>query len=92
MRGELYMASDPELQAAQAWAQGLLEHFNRTAHNEQPERDRILRELLGELGEGTIIKPAFRCDYGAPIRIGANTFINYDCVMLDVAPITIGSY
>jgi maltose O-acetyltransferase len=32
----------------------------------------------------------FRCDYGYNVRIGANGFLNYDCVFLDCAPITIG--
>jgi maltose O-acetyltransferase len=91
IRGELYIASDPELRAAHVRAQGLLEHFNRIANSDAVERDRVLAELLGEVGVGTIVKPTFRCDYGMPIRIGAKTFVNYDCVMLDVAPITIGS-
>src|SRR5581483_1565942 len=30
-------------------------------------------------------------DYGAHISIGAGTFVNYDCIMLDVMPIRIGS-
>ena len=37
------------------------------------------------------MKPPFRCDYGRHIEIGARTFVNYDCVMLDVAPIRIGA-
>jgi maltose O-acetyltransferase len=35
--------------------------------------------------------PTFRCDYGSHISIGSGTFVNNDCVMLDVAPIRIGS-
>jgi maltose O-acetyltransferase len=34
---------------------------------------------------------ARRCEYGTRISIGAGTFVNFDCVMLDVAPITIGT-
>jgi maltose O-acetyltransferase len=37
------------------------------------------------------VRPGFRCDYGSHITIGARTFVNYDCVMLDVAAITIGA-
>ncbi|HZO95845.1 MAG TPA: sugar O-acetyltransferase [Gaiellaceae bacterium] len=90
LRGELYLASDPVLAAEQARAQELLERYNATRHAEQELRDRLLRELLGEVGEGVVVKPAFRCDYGTNIAIGAGTFVNYDCVMLDVAPIRIG--
>ena len=91
LRGELYLADDPELDADQARAQELLERYNATRHVEQDVRDRLLRELLGEVGEGVVVKPPFRCDYGAHIAIGARTFVNYDCVMLDVAPIRIGA-
>lgn len=90
LRSELYLADDPELAADSARAQALLERYNATSHREQEERDRLLRELLGTVGEGVVVKPPFRCDYGTYIEIGARTFVNYDCVMLDVAPIRIG--
>jgi maltose O-acetyltransferase len=37
------------------------------------------------------VKPAFRCDYGTYVSIGDGSFLNYDCVMLDIAPIAIGA-
>jgi maltose O-acetyltransferase len=91
LRGDLYLADDPEIAADQARAQELLERYNATPHAEQDERDRLLRSLLGEVGEGVVVRPPFRCDYGSHIAIGAGTFVNYDCVMLDVAPIRIGA-
>jgi maltose O-acetyltransferase len=91
LRGELYRFDDPELAADYARAQALLERYNVTRHAEQDLRDLLLRELLGEVGEGVVIRPSFRCDYGKHIAIGARTFLNYDCVMLDVAPIRIGT-
>jgi maltose O-acetyltransferase len=91
LRGELYIFDDPELAADNAQAQELLERYNATRHVEQDLRDGLLRDLLGEVGEGVVVRPAFRCDYGSNIAIGARTFVNYDCVMLDVAPIRIGA-
>jgi maltose O-acetyltransferase len=91
LRGELYIADDADLAADFARAQELLERYNATAHAEQHERDRILRELLGAAGDGVHIRPPFHCEYGTRVTIGANTFFNYDCLMLDVAPITIGN-
>ena len=90
LRGELYLADDPEIQADQARTHELMERYNATRHAEQDERDRLLRELLGEVGDGVVIRPPFYCDYGTYISIGAGTFVNFDCVMLDVAPIKIG--
>ncbi|MGH3077141.1 MAG: sugar O-acetyltransferase [Gaiellaceae bacterium] len=91
LRGELYLADDPELAADHARAQELLERYNATLHAEEDERRELLGRLLGELGEGVVVKPPFRCDYGSMIEVGARTFVNYGCVMLDVAPIRIGS-
>jgi maltose O-acetyltransferase len=90
LRGELYVV-DSELEADQARAQELMERYNASGHVEQALRDELLRELLGEVGEGVVIRPPFYCDYGRYISIGARTFVNYDCVMLDVAPIRVGS-
>ncbi len=91
LRGELYIADDPDLVADNARAQRLLDRYNATRDDEQDERDRILRELLGDVGEGVVVKPSFRCDYGIHTTIGAGTFVNYDCVILDVAPVMIGA-
>jgi maltose O-acetyltransferase len=92
LRGELYLADDPELVADLARAQELLERYNATPHAAQAERDQLLRELLGDVGDGVVVKPPFRCDYGEHISIGAGTFVNYGCVMLDVVPIRIGAH
>jgi maltose O-acetyltransferase len=89
--GELYRSDDAEIAAAHDRAQELLDRYNRTRRGELEERARLLRELLGGVGEGVVVHPAFRCDHGTQISIGAGTFVNYDCVMLDAAPITIGA-
>ena len=91
LRGELYVADDPDLAADHARAQRILDRYNATGHDEQAERDALLRELLGSVGEGVVVKPAFRCDYGIYVSIGDGSFLNYDCVMLDIAPIAIGA-
>jgi maltose O-acetyltransferase len=83
LRGELYRVDDVLL-ADHARAQALCERFNAS-----PDAA-ILRELLGHFGEGALIRPPFRCDYGTQISIGAGTFVNFDCIMVDVAPIRIG--
>jgi maltose O-acetyltransferase len=91
LRGELYIADDPDLAADHARAQRILDRYNATGHDEQDERDALLRELLGSVGEGVVVKPAFRCDYGTYVSIGDGSFLNYDCVMLDIAPIAVGA-
>jgi maltose O-acetyltransferase len=91
LRGELYMAADdPELAADNARCELLLQRFNATGVNERDERRAILRELLGHLGEDTVIRPPLRCDYGIHTSVGARTFANFGLVILDCAPVRIG--
>jgi maltose O-acetyltransferase len=91
LRGQLYHADDAEIQADAARGHALMERFNATLASEPELRDRLLRELLGEVGESVVVRPPLWIDYGSNITIGAGTFVNYDCVMLDVAPIRIGA-
>jgi maltose O-acetyltransferase len=90
LRGELYIAVDPENAAVFGRTQELLARFNRSALGEWDERDALLRQILRSVGEGVVVRPPFLCEYGA-ISIGDRTFINVDVVMLDVMPITIGA-
>ena len=90
LSGELYRASDPELVADHLRAQRFLEAYNVTTADEDERRLTILRRLLGAVGDGTVIKPTFRFDYGYNFRVGRRLFFNYDCVFLDCAPIEIG--
>jgi maltose O-acetyltransferase len=91
LRGELYIFGDPEVQEAHTRGQALQERYNATRHAEREERDRLLRELLGGVGEGVVVQPPLHCDYGRHVTIGDRTFVNYGCVMLDAAPIAIGA-
>jgi maltose O-acetyltransferase len=91
LRGDLYRATGEEIGADQARAQELLEQYNATRHSEHELRARLLDELLGEVGNEVVIRPPFHCDYGSRITIGARTFVNFGCILLDVAPIRIGA-
>lgn len=90
LAGVLYRADDPELVADHVRAQRLLQVFNALRGDETDALTVALRPLLGHLGDGAIIKPSLRCDYGFNIHVGARSFINYDCVLLDCNRITIG--
>ncbi|MEH6794375.1 MAG: sugar O-acetyltransferase [Rhodococcus sp. (in: high G+C Gram-positive bacteria)] len=90
LRGELYRESDPELVASRVACGKLLDRFNATEADQTDARREILGELLGSIGSDSSIMPRFQCDYGTYISIGSNTFLNYDAILLDCAPITIG--
>lgn len=90
LAGDLYIADDPDLAAASLRARALQERINTSTAADTNQLNSILRELLGELGAGSEIRPPFYCDYGEHIRVGSRVFANFGLVALDVAPITIG--
>ena len=73
LAGELYRAVGPELAADALRADRLLRAYNATGADEPERRQAILAELLGALGDGVVVRPPFRCDYGYNIRLGRGT-------------------
>ena len=90
LAGEPYLASDPQLVAARGRARDLTRAYNQSRQDEQALRNRLLCDLLGEVGTNTWIEPPFHCDYGRHIFIADNVYLNFNCVMLDCAPIRLG--
>ena len=88
--GELYRAEDPELVESRLRARRLTALYNATAPDDQEGRGAILTELLGAGGDQASIEPPFFCDYGWNISLGARVFMNFNCVVLDVAPVRVG--
>ena len=92
LAGELYDPLDPDLVAGRDRARDLCQTLNATREGEQDERRRILCELFGEGGDTVWMQPPFFCDYGANIELGERVFFNFNCVVLDVCPVKIGSF
>src|SRR6187399_2182205 len=92
LAGELYNPLDPELVAARERARNLCQTLNATREAEQEERRRLLGELFASGGDSAWIQPPFYCDYGSNIELGENVFFNFNCVVLDVCSVRIGSH
>ena len=88
--GQHYSGDDPELNRELDERQSLVYALNAMPYERKDERRAGFERLLAAIGEGTFIRPPFYCDFGDGISIGAGTFINFNCTMLDGAPITIG--
>ncbi|HYO87432.1 MAG TPA: sugar O-acetyltransferase [Candidatus Limnocylindrales bacterium] len=91
LAGELYRAADPELSALRARCRDLLYAFNHSREAEKDLRRTLLQDLLGAGGDTVWIEPPFYFDYGGNIRLGQNVYMNFNCVVLDVTAVTIGS-
>lgn len=90
LAGEFYDPGDPELKA-EAWAaKQWMDRYNAALAVEPEARRAMLVERLAAVGEGAVIRPPFFCDYGSNISVGAGVFLNFNCVILDVATVEIG--
>lgn len=89
LAGELYRA-DAEILAELGQTLAWLDRYNAPGLDDD-DRTRLLREKLGAVGANVMVRPPFRCDYGAGIRLGDGVFLNFGCVLLDVCDIEIGA-
>src|SRR5215217_4505952 len=92
LAGQLYDPLDLELVRARDRARDLCQDLNATRESDQETRRRILHELFGAGGDSVWMQPPFFCDYGSNIELGERVFFNFNCVVLDVCPVRIGSF
>ncbi|MBB5963206.1 sugar O-acetyltransferase [Planomonospora venezuelensis] len=88
--GDLYIADDPELEAALGRAAALAHRYGELHPTDPAAARSVLEELLGSIAPDAHIRPPLYVDYGSHITVGSGTFANYGLTALDVAPITIG--
>jgi maltose O-acetyltransferase len=92
LAGELYDPFDPELVAARERARDLCRALNDTRDARQLDRRQLLESLFGSGGDSVWMQPPYYCDYGANIHLGTRVYFNFNCVVLDVCEVRIGSY
>ena len=91
LAGELYDALDAQLTEERIHARLLIKELNDSREDQVEERNRILKKLIPNAGEGLWLQPPFYCDYGYNIKVGDRVFFNFNCVVLDVTQVTIGN-
>jgi maltose O-acetyltransferase len=91
LAGDFHLADDPELGARMGRAARLSREFEELFTVDRERAREVLVTLLASLGESTVVRPPIRVDYGDQLSIGARTFVNFNLVALDVAPIGIGA-
>lgn len=91
LTGELYNPLDSQLNDERFNARILFQQLNKTSENEIEERKKLLSKLIPNAGKNLWVEPPFYCDYGWNIETGDGVFFNFNCVVLDVMPVKIGS-
>lgn len=89
--GELYCFEDKEVLDSVRKANTLCAKLSQLTLT-SPEYRPLIEELVPGIPKTSTINPPFHCDHGTGIKLGEHTFLNYDCVMLDGASISIGSH
>ena len=90
LAGEVYSPFDPELMEMHQAALRLVERYNRETFSDCLSENEILRRLLPNTHSTLRVQPPFLCDFGFMIEGGENGFINYNCTILDTAPVKLG--
>ena len=88
--GELHQADDPELAERSRHARDSAAAYNATPAGHEPLRQMLLGELLGSLGEDSVVRPPLQVEFGTNLHLGARCFVNVGLVALDAAEIRLG--
>lgn len=89
--GEMYDPLDRELVEDRLRTRMLIKSLNETGEEQIEEKQYLIRELLPKAAPDLWLQPPFYCDYGYNLQVGEKVFFNFNCIVLDVAPVIIGS-
>lgn len=89
--GAMYQAADPELVADRLRARQLCHAINHAPPDAAGELQSLQAQLLPGQPASVQITPPFHCDYGYNITLGEGAYFNFNCVVLDGAPVRIGA-
>lgn len=90
--GKLYNSSDPDLVNRRLRVRDLANKYNALSAYDMEGRTTLLKEIfpLESNVKTAFFEPNIRVEYGTNVKFGKNFYMNYDCMLLDVAKITIG--
>lgn len=86
-----YNFMDPEVDALRLNAVRGCEELNALSAADYKARETVIRKLFGKVGQNPVILPRFVCDNGKNISVGDNFLINFNGVIIDIAPVIIGN-
>ncbi len=88
--GVLFAPGKEELQAKKRRTHNLNRDYNQTREEETEKRNAIIREIVGEIGEGFFFQGPIYFHYGCHTKIGKNLFANFNFTVQDDTWVTIG--
>lgn len=88
---DLYLPLDEELIREQAVWLDRLYDYNQTRPTEGEKRERMLREMFAEIGEGCYIEPPLHANWGGRfVHFGSHIYANFNLTLVDDTHIYVG--
>lgn len=91
LRCQMYNDFDDDLFQRRIAAKKLFRAYNRTEDEQTETRQKLMSALFKSVGKNVWIEPDFRCEFGKNILIEDHVYINFGCVILDCAEVSIGA-
>lgn len=89
--GDLYLPSDEEISGWQLKCLDKLYDFNNTRPTEQELRQKMLKEMFAEIGQGCYIEPPFHSNFGGHhCHFGNCVYANFNLTLVDDTHIYVG--
>lgn len=90
---EIYCPSNEELVKEQTACLNKLYDFNATRPIQVEERQKMLKEMFAEVGEGCYIEPPFHANFGGKhVHFGNFVYANFNLTLVDDTHIYVGDY
>lgn len=91
--GELYLPTDPEILKEQNYYLNLLYDFNQLRPSDSDQRQRLMEQLFGDLGEGCYIESPFHANWGGHhVHFGNYIYANFNFTAVDDTHIYVGDH
>lgn len=90
--GKLYNSSSKDIFWQHAKGLARCQRFNKISILRVRAKQRALERLIPSAkGKNLGVFAPLYCEYGVNIIVGNECFINYNCTLLDISPITLGN-
>lgn len=91
--GDLYLPGDDEIMEDQLKRLDRLYDFNLTRPTQLDKREKLMKEMFAEVGEGCYIEPPFHSNFGGGhVHFGKNIYANFNLTMVDDTHIYVGDH
>ena len=91
--GQIYYPSDDEIMKEQLLCLEKLYDYNMTRPLEQEKREKLLKEMFAEIGEGCYIEPPLHANWGGHhVHFGKMVYANFNLTLVDDTHIYVGDY